>query len=249
MNNSPAAENAEVRIGTSGWHYPHWKEVFYPRELEPERWLDYYRRHFDTAEINNSFYRLPQAGTLKDWKETVPDGFVFAVKASRYITHMKKLKDPRQPLSGFLQRAGELDGRLGPVLFQLPPRWHCNPERLEAFLRLLPKDGRFAFEFRDPSWFDDRVYSLLQEAGAAFCIYQLAGKMSPKEVTADFVYVRLHGPGGAYQGSYTVSDLSGWAGAFSAWARSGKDVYCYFDNDDSGHAPRNALRLKEMLKQ
>ncbi len=237
-----------IRIGTSGWHYPHWKGNFYPDDLAEEQWLDYYRRHFFTAEINNSFYRLPEAKTLKHWQATVPEDFVFAVKASRYITHMKKLKDPRRPLSGFLQRVGKPGGRLGPALFQLPPRWRCNPERLESFLGLLPEDGRFTFEFRDPSWFDARIYNLLNEAGAAFCIYQLAGRISPKEVTADFVYVRLHGPGEAYQGSYSAGELSGWAGAFSAWAGSGKDVYCYFDNDDSGHAPRDALRLKEMLK-
>ena len=240
----------KIRIGTSGWHYRHWKGPFYPEDLPAGEWLDFYRKRFSTAEINNSFYRMPEEKTLREWKKTVPEGFVFALKASRYITHMKKLKDPRKPLAGFLERAEELGGRLGPVLFQLPPRWRCNPERLEAFLKLLPKDGRFTFEFRDPSWFNDDIYRLLEKAGAAFCIYQLAGRISPKEVTADFVYVRLHGPRGeAYRGSYSDRDLAGWAGAFSSWSGMGKDVYCYFDNDDSGYAPRNALRLSEMLKK
>lgn len=238
-----------IRIGTSGWHYRHWEGSFYPEDLPAGRWLEYYRRHFSTAEINHSFYRLPEARTLEQWKKTVPAGFQFAVKAGRYITHMKKLKEPRQPLSEFFQRIGALGGRLGPILFQLPPRWRRDPGRLESFLKLLPAKGRFTFEFRDPSWFDDRVYRVLEEAGAAFCVYHLAGRISPRKVTADFVYVRLHGPGKAYRGSYSGRDLAGWAGAFSTWARMGKDVYCYFDNDDSGHAPRNALRLKEMLEQ
>jgi uncharacterized protein YecE (DUF72 family) len=142
-----------------------------------------------------------------------------------------------------------LNEKLGPILFQLPPRWRFNPERLGAFLRALPCDFRYAMEFRDTTWFDRRAYDLLTQHGVAFCIYQLAGLLSPREVTADFVYVRLHGPTKKrYEGSYTPSQLSGWARAFSSWIRQGKDVYCYFDNDQAGYAARNASRLRSMLK-
>ena len=234
-------------IGTSGWHYDHWQGPFFPEDMPAEDMLGFYARHFPAAEINNSFYQLPKAETLEHWRDVVPGNFRFAVKASRYITHMKKLKDPREPVARFLQRVAVLGDRLGPVLFQLPPNWRCNVERLAAFLAALPETGRYAFEFRDPSWFDDKVYQLLQEAGAAFCIYDLAGRQSPKTVTADFVYVRLHGPDQAYEGSYSVQALAGWAGAISAWQKQGWDVFCFFDNDQKGYAPANALRLQEML--
>lgn len=237
-----------IHIGTSGWHYMHWKGPFYPHDLSAENFLEYYSRHFKTVEINNSFYRMPEEKTLRHWRDTSPEQFVFAVKASRYITHMKKLKDASQPLFLFLERAAALGDRLGPVLFQLPPRWRCNPERLRAFLGMLPGGHRYAFEFRDRTWFDDAVYDALQEYGAAFCIYDLAGEISPKEVTADFVYIRLHGPGGPYQGQYKTEVLAGWTGAFSAWSKQGKEIYCYFDNDEAGYAAQDALRLKEMTE-
>ena len=236
-----------IHIGTSGWHYDHWKGPFYPQELSKGRFLDYYADMFDTAEINNSFYQVPRKQTLINWRDAVPEGFVFSVKASRYITHMKKLKDPEKPLSTFLKTVAVLGEKLGPILFQLPPRWRFNPERLEHFLGSLPPDYRYAFEFRDTSWFNHETTSLLVENGAAFCIYELAGKQSPKEVTADFVYVRLHGPNGAYKGRYGKGVLSGWAGAFSAWTDQGKEIYCYFDNDEAGYAAENASQLQEMV--
>ncbi len=160
---------------------------------------------------------------------------------------MKKLKDPRQPLGNLLERIEALGNTLGPILFQLPPGWRYNPERLDEFLKALPSRYRYVFEFRDPTWFDIRAYESLRKHRAAFCIYHLARRLSPKEVTADFVYVRLHGPGDAYQGSYDTKTLAGWAGAFSAWADQGKEIYCYFDNDEAGFAARDAARLKEML--
>ncbi|MBD3179604.1 MAG: DUF72 domain-containing protein, partial [Candidatus Latescibacteria bacterium] len=179
---------------------------------------------------------------------TVPDSFLFAVKASRYITHMKKLKDPREPVRNFLQEAGKLGKKLGPVIFQLPPRWRINPGRLENFLDQLPENLQTAFEFRDNTWWDDTIYRILEEAGAAFCIYHLAGEQTPRRITGDFVYIRLHGPSGAYQGLYSKQDLSGWAGAASSWARSGKDVYFFFDNDQNGYAARNAMQLRAMTE-
>ncbi len=239
---------SSIHIGTSGWHYQHWRKVFYPDDLPAAEWLAFYQERFDSAEINNTFYRLPKPETFAAWRNTVPRTFIFAVKAGRYITHMKKLKEPRQALNVFFRGVEVLGDRLGPILFQLPPRWKCNPERLESFLKLLPGDCRYAFEFRDPSWFDGRVYDLLSEYGAAFCIYHLAGKLSPRQATADFVYVRLHGPGAAYQGSYSDRTLSDWAKTFKAWRKAGKDIYCYFDNDNKGYAVRNALRLSELLR-
>ena len=161
---------------------------------------------------------------------------------------MKKLHNAGAALEKMVAGARVLGDKLGPILFQLPPKWRVDADRLEAFLRLIPEDLRVGFEFRDPSWFVADVYRLLRRHQAAFCIYELEGTRSPNEVTADFVYVRLHGPDGAYKGSYSTQDLSGWAGAISSWVRTGKDVYCFFDNDDRGYAAANARELKEMLE-
>ena len=204
-------------------------------------------QHFRSVEINSSFYRLPTAKTLAQWRDSVPEYFIFAVKASRFITHMKKLNDPRRTLKPFINRLAVLRDKLGPILFQLPPRWHVNVERLAVFLKALPRGYRYAMEFRDPSWFDPRVYELLAEHNVAFCIFDLDGALSPLEVSADFVYVRLHGPDGPYQGRYDDRALANWADAFKRWRRGGREVYCYFDNDEAAYAPHDALRLQEML--
>ena len=239
----------EIRVGTSGWNYDHWVGPFYPDDVPKKDWLRYYARHFDTVEVNNSFYQLPERSTFERWRDSVGEGFVMAVKGSRYVTHMKKLKDPAESVERFCHRVDALGRALGPLLFQLPPRWRFAPDRLDAFLGTLPADRRVVVEPRDPSWFDPRCFEILRDHGAALCIYDLEGDQSPKEVTADFVYVRLHGPSEtAYEGSYDAKTLQGWAGAFSTWARQGKDVYCYFDNDQGGNAPRNALALREMLQ-
>jgi uncharacterized protein YecE (DUF72 family) len=235
-------------IGTSGWHYDHWRGPFYPEDLAKRDFLQYYMERFHTVEINNTFYQLPKEETFIAWRDTAPEGFIFAVKGSRYITHMKKLKDPKDSLASLLGRVKALGEKLGPVLFQLPPKWHINVGRLRDFLAALPKDHRYAFEFRDPSWYEPEVYEALSEHRAAFCIYELGGHLSPKEVTADFVYIRLHGPGDAYRGQYEQRALAGWAGAVSAWARQGKRVFCYFDNDEAGYAAQDAMRLQQMLQ-
>lgn len=237
-----------IHVGTSGWHYRHWKGPFYPEDLPQQEMLAFYARHFESAEVNNSFYRLPEERTLRRWCRQVPEGFVFAAKASRYLTHMKKLKDPEGALEKLFGRLSLLKEKLGPVLFQLPPRWGMDAGRLRDFLAALPAQGRFAFEFRDPNWFHPEIYEALAGRGAAFCIFELAGELSPREVTSDFVYLRLHGPAGAYEGRYGRQGLSGWAGALSSWSRAGKDVYCYFDNDEKGYAPQDALLLREMLE-
>lgn len=238
-----------ICIGTSGWSYQHWKGPFYPQGVGDEAMLAYYCSHFSSVEINNSFYHLPSPETLQQWYAATPENFRFAVKASRYITHMKKLKDPRQSLNAFFARIAALDDKLGPILFQLPPNWHVNRERLGAFLAALSRDYRYAFEFRDPSWFGESSYELFRRHGAALCIYELDGYVSPRELTADFVYLRLHGPDGPYQGKYDNRALSAWAGALSRWQQQGIDSYCYFDNDESGYAAQNALTLQAMLQQ
>jgi uncharacterized protein YecE (DUF72 family) len=240
--------SARIHIGTSGWHYDHWKGPFYPRETSGRDMLAYYAQHLETVEINNSFYRLPGERTLAQWRDTVPEGFLFAVKASRYITHMKKLRDSEEPIAAFMERMRVLGDKLGPILFQLPPRWKLNLERLRSFIDMLPQGYRYAFEFRDPSWLDGEVYEVLSKRNAAFCIYELSGWLTPRKVTADFVYVRLHGPGDAYEGDYGQQTLAGWAGAFSTWSKKGLDVYCYFDNDQGGYAALNALSLWSMLR-
>jgi len=238
-----------IHIGTSGWYYDHWKGTFYPEDLLSDHFLAYYARYFQTAEVNNTFYHLPTEKAMADWRDTVPAGFIFAVKASRYITHMKKLKEPRQTLPVFLKRVEILGDKLGPILFQLPPYWHFNLERLKAFLQALPRDFRYAFEFRDESWINDITNEVLAEHNATFCIYDFAGTQAPKIVTSDLVYVRLHGPEAAYAGQYNTETLAEWAKDFLAWKRRGKQIYCYFDNDEAGYAAQDALRLKEMVER
>ena len=237
-----------IHIGTSGWSYQHWKGHFYPEDLAYRGWLEFYAKQLRTVEINNTFYQLPEKKTLEKWRDTVSSPFIFSVKSSRYITHTKKLKDPDQGSKKFFPRIEALGDKLGPILFQLPPRWHFNLERLKYFLQALPQNFRYTFEFRDSSWWRDEVYDALENQGAAFCIFELAGQLSPKQVTADFVYVRLHGPGDAYQGKYDNRTLAGWANAFSTWENQGKESFCYFDNDEKGYAAQNALSLQDMFK-
>lgn len=236
-----------IRVGTSGWHYPHWRGPFYPANLPAAQMLAFYARHFSSVEVNNSFYRLPTLAALGSWRDTTPEGFSFAVKASRFLTHMKKLKDPETGLAKLLPRVEELGEKLGPVLFQLPPHWKCNLERLAGFLAALPRGQRYSFELRDHSWYIPNVYCLLRRHNVAFCIYELSGFQSPLLITADFVYVRLHGPEGAYQGSYSAASLETWARRLREWSRGLKSAYVYFDNDQGGFAARNALELKRML--
>jgi uncharacterized protein YecE (DUF72 family) len=238
----------DIRIGTSGFHYKHWKGPFYLEKTPATKLLDFYVQHFDTVELNSSFYRLPPASAFECWREASPANFVFAVKASRFITHNKKLKDPENAIDNLLPRAAHLGPKLGPVLFQLPPHWRVNPERLENLLQILPRDVRYAFEFRELSWMNPQVDSILKRFNAAFCIYELAGYHSPLNSTADFAYVRLHGPEiGKYQGSYSEERLRVWARQIETWAARLKAVYVYLDNDQAGYAAANALTLKSMV--
>jgi uncharacterized protein YecE (DUF72 family) len=238
---------AQIRIGTSGWHYKHWVGKFYPSGLPASRMFEFYQRYFDTVELNNSFYRLPTFEAFAGWRDAAPETFLFAVKGSRFLTHNKKLKEPEQALQNLLPRAEVLGQKLGPILFQLPPKWKLNLERLDYFLQVLPKVHDYTFEFREPTWHDEKVYEILRRHNAAYCIHELAGFHTPILRTADFTYVRLHGPGGKYQGCYEEEKLAEWAERIVQWSRQLRGIYVYFDNDDSGFAARNALELKQLV--
>lgn len=246
---SATTHQARIRIGTSGWHYAHWKGPFYPAEMRNAEFLGFFSQRFDTVELNNPFYRTPSAETFAAWRKNTPDNFVFSVKVNRRFTHIKKLKDPQPALDDFIERADRLANKQGPLLFQLPPHWRVNMERLAEFLSSLPKRHRYTIEFREPSWHTPDVYALLKEHNVAFCIYELNHFMSPIEVTADFTYTRLHGPGGPYQGQYSDDALAGWAQRLVDWRTRGIDSYCYFDNDQAGYAAADAQRLREKVDQ
>jgi uncharacterized protein YecE (DUF72 family) len=233
-------------VGTSGWSYKHWRGTFYPENLKIKDQFGYYLRHFNTVEINNSFYHLPKKETFIDWKNKVPEDFVYVVKASRYITHMKKLHDPVQSTSLFLENISLLAEKLGAILFQLPPSLKADTELLNNFLDVLPETYRYVFEFRNPDWYQKEVYRLLKKYNSAFCIYELDGHIAPLEITTDFVYLRLHGPGKKYQGSYSDKTLKEWADNCKKWLKT-KDVFVYFDNDEKGYAAFNAMRLNELV--
>jgi uncharacterized protein YecE (DUF72 family) len=238
-----------VRIGTSGWHYKHWCGPFYESKLPATKMLTAYYEHFDTVEINSSFYRLPTEDAFRCWRKSTPKDFLFAVKGSRFITHMTKLKDPENALENLIPRAEQLKDKLGPILWQLPPHWARNTQRLEEFLTALPKEHRYTIEFREHSWHTERVYKILREHNAAFCIYELNGHHSPLEITADWAYIRLHGPGGAYQGSYGSAKLAEWAEWIAQQRCCLKDIFVYFDNDQAGYAAHNALELKCLVER
>ncbi|MGH9458633.1 MAG: DUF72 domain-containing protein [Thermoanaerobaculia bacterium] len=241
------AMSCEVRIGTSGWHYNHWKGNFYPEKCSPAEMFRIYLEHFDTVEINNTFYHLPPHSAFEKWRTITPPRFLFALKGSRFLTHMKKLSDPVEGIARFFEGANLLGAKLGPILFQLPPRWKANPERLDSFIEALPKRRRYAFELRDRSWLVPEIYQVLEGHNAAYCIYDFAGFESPIEITADFTYVRLHGPSeNKYQGNYSKPQLRRWADWIGSQRARLRGVYFYFDNDQAGYAAFNAIDLKAM---
>jgi uncharacterized protein YecE (DUF72 family) len=240
-------ESGRARIGCSGWQYAHWRGDFYPEDLPAARWLEHYASRFDTVEVNNTFYRLPEAPVFASWRRRVPPGFCFALKASGYLTHRKRLRDPREPLQRFFSRARRLGDRLGPVLYQLPPRWRKDVERLRSFLARLPRRRPQAVEFRDPSWYAEDVYDALEESGVALCLHDHPGSASPAVSVGPFVYRRFHGPGLQYGGRYSDGALARAAEGLSREIDAGRDVYVYFNNDQGGHAPRDAQRLAGLI--
>jgi uncharacterized protein YecE (DUF72 family) len=243
---SGSVKGSEIRIGCSGWQYRHWRGEFYPADLEQKHWLEYYASRFDTVEINNTFYRLPEASAFAAWRRRAPDGFLYAIKASRFLTHMKKLNAPKEPLERLFSRAQLLGRHLGPVLYQLPPRWSVDVERLASFLRSLPARRRHVIEFRDPSWYTDEVFELLEQYGIARCLHDMAGSATGRRCGGPFIYARFHGPV-QYSGRYDDQLLDEWASWFAARFRDRQSVFAYFNNDAGGHAPRDAVRLREKL--
>jgi uncharacterized protein YecE (DUF72 family) len=238
-----------VRIGCSGWNYTHWRGVVYPRGMAASRWLGHYATLFDTVEINTTFYRLPSPSAVGGWVDQTPSDFTFAVKASRFLTHMKRLTDMDQGTRRFYERIEPLidSNKLGPVLWQLPPNFHRNDERLAEALTALPM-GRHAFEFRHPSWFVGDVYELLGRHDVALVIADRPEVRSfqTHERTTDFVFLRFHHGGG--DGNYSHQQLGRWARRIEEWRHRG-DVYAYFNNDWAGFAVENGLWMKSRLEE
>jgi len=235
-----------IFIGTSGWNYNHWRGIFYPDELSTKEWFHYYRKKFDTVEINNTFYNLPDSNVFKNWKKQAPADFIYAVKVNRYITHMKKLKNPESALKKFFSRVKYLEGNLGPILFQLPPYWKCNAERLKNFLKKLPKDKIHVFEFRDDSWHTKEIFKILDSHNASFCIHDMPYVKCPQIAIGKVAYLRFHGAQRVYQGGYPIRALKRWADWISTQSKK-RDVYIYFNNDAEGHAVKDAAKLKKLL--
>ena len=241
---------AKTLIGTSGWHYGSWRGPFFPAGLMIKHQLQYYATQFATTELNGVFYRTPTEASVSAWHDTTPDDFVFAWKASKFITHWKRLSDAsRNSLALMESRLALLGRKAGPILFQLPPQFRADAQRLARFIRLLSRKRRYSFEFRHPSWYDKAVLDVLSDANIALCISDHHDAPAPWERTADFLYVRGHGPGGRYKGHYTADTLDEWARRMRRWKRLGCDVFVYFDNDQKSAAPRDAARLQALLTE
>ncbi|HET9717835.1 MAG TPA: DUF72 domain-containing protein [Pseudolabrys sp.] len=239
---------SRILIGTSGWSYPSWRGRFFPRNVMLKHHLQYYATQFLTAELNGVFYRTPTTEAVRAWRDGTPDDFVFAWKASRFITHWKRLTGKsRNSLALMESRLRILGPKAGPILFQLPERFTANRERLASFIRLLKTNRRYAFEFRHASWYEAPILDLLRDHDLSLCLSDHRDAPAPWEVTASFVYVRGHGPGGAYKGRYPDKTLHAWARTISSWERRRRDVYVYFDNDQKSAAPADARRLMSML--
>jgi uncharacterized protein YecE (DUF72 family) len=239
---------ADVRIGTSGWHYGSWRGPFYPPGVTLKNQLRFYSTQFSSAELNGVFYRTPTPEAVKGWREQTPDDFIFAWKASKFITHWKRLSEKSTNSLELLEdRISLLGEKAGPILFQLPPQFEMNEERLASFLKMLSPKRRYAFEFRHPSWYAPRILRLLAQENISLCISDHHHAPAPWKRTADFVYVRGHGPGGRYRDHYTHAMLTTWAKHIKSWKKQGCDVFVYFDNDQKSAAPLDAARLQEML--
>lgn len=236
-------------IGTSGWFYSHWKGVFYPQDLPASGFLNYYLTKFRTVEINSSFYHLPKEQTFKNWHQKTPNNFLFSLKASRFISHRKKLKDCLKPWKLFYSRAKLLEKKLGPILFQLAPSFKADKFRLKDFLKILPKNQRFAFEFRHQSWFCQSIFEILRKFKIALVVADTPSYPLVKKITTDFIYLRLHGHEKLYASNYSEASLKKWARLIKKWLKEFdlKAVYIYFDNDAQGFAPQNAASLKKLL--
>src|SRR5688572_32460602 len=237
-----------IWIGTSGWTYDGWRGPFYPEDVAKKRWLQWYAGVFPTTEINGSFYRTPSLEAVEAWREQTPEHFVFAWKASKFITHWKRLSEKSVNSIELMEtRLKVLGPKAGPVLFQLPSRFKADGKRLASFLKLLSRRYKYAFEFRDASWYDEEILNLLRKRNVALCLSDHIDAPAPWEVTAKHVYIRGHGPTGEYKERYPLKTLRQWAQSIGKWKRRGLEVFCYFDNDQKCAAPKDAKRLIELL--
>jgi uncharacterized protein YecE (DUF72 family) len=249
----------EIRIGCSGWNYQHWRGPVYPPDVPIRLWFDHYAHSFDTVEVNNTFYKLPEPSTFASWRERAPNGFLYAIKASRFLTHLKRLRDPEEPVTRLFEHARELGEHFGPILYQLPGNFHCDLGRLDEFLAILPRTLgeiggtpkhlalQHAIEFRHPSWYGLGTYRILEKRSTALCLHDRAGSAILEPFVGPFTYVRFHGPGGRYFGRYDRRRLEWWAAQLADRRRMGVNVFAYFNNDPEGMAVINARELKVML--
>ena len=241
----------KLNIGTSGWSYKHWQEIFYPQSVKPANYLEYYSRFFSCVELNSSFYHLPHAATVKGWIKRTPDAFLICPKLSRYITHQLRLENCSQALENFFERFDLMIGRIGPVLIQLPPGLKFDIALMNDFFELLApysQDYKFALEIRHRSWISDTVFQLLLKNNIGFVIADSGSRFPYHEaITADFVYLRLHGHEKLYASDYPENEILKYAEKIKLWLSYEKDVWVFFNNDFSGFAIKNAMRLKELL--
>ena len=245
-------------IGTSGWNYPHWREIFYPKELSPKNYLAFFSKHFKTVEVNYSFYRLPSVSTYEKWRRETPENFIFSLKASRFITHIKRLNSVEKPFKEFLKRAENLKEKLGPILFQFPANFQAsgeNVKRLKKFTRetcgkyRLNQRLKCAFEFRHKSWAEKKIYNLLEDSNSAWVIADSPSYPKVEKITADFIYIRMHGSKVLFGSNYSQEELKDLANKIKKWRRKTKNIYIYFNNDAYGYAVQNAKFLSKLLKE
>jgi len=211
--------------------------------------LKFYSQNFNTVEVNNTFYNLPKKQVVKNWRDATPAGFIFSIKANRYITHMKNLKDGKEPVRNLIKSVRVLKDQLGPILFQLPPQWTLNYNRIESFINILPEDLQYVFEFRNSSWYVEKVYNLLRKHNIAICFHDISGQDSPHEITSDFLYLRFHGPHGDYHNKYSHTHLKTWGKKIRLWLDKQFRVFAYFNNDAYGRAIENSKELRTILKK
>jgi len=236
-------------IGTSGWHYDDWRHRFYPEKLPRTKWLEYYSRYFSTLELNNSFYRLPTEKAFTTWHDSTPENFIFSVKMSRFVTHLKRLKECDEAVTNFLTRAILLKNKLGPLLYQLPSSFHRDDEVLSRFLDILPVEFSHVIEFRHRSWLVDEVFDILRNKNTGFCVFDMPSLRCPILATADFAYIRFHGSDNLYSSDYSDKQLADWARQIEKLSEGHKTVYIYFNNDVQGFALKNARTLEKFLME
>lgn len=242
------SRKCKTYIGTSGWSYGDWADdVFYPYDLPEKNWLEFYSEHFPTVELNTSFYHLPAAKTFINWRQRTPPNFLFSVKISRYLTHIKKLSEPKEPWQRFIKNARELREKLGPILVQLPPNFKVNQDKLNNLLKIIPEKYKIALEVRDDSWFNKDIYQTLKRFNVALVNADSQEWPTPDVTTADFIYVRMHGPVGLYDSKYSTAQLKKLAEKIKSWKKEKQEIYVYFNNDTKGYAVENAKKLRQLV--